>query len=166
MAEIFKVDLKGDPTGTSSQGGVEASYKDIHKILGDPMDESDGYKVSTEWILTGPRGCVVTLYDYKATSLYDDGMPSVEEFRAQRFYDWHIGADNKESGALFEGWLSAKLAEIPAPEPEFHEFRHATKAEAEAHQAGVQWANDSAIGIMPIVERDGKWFAVYQDQDN
>jgi hypothetical protein len=49
------------------------------KMFG-PGEESDGYKVSGEYVFTGPEGTVYTVYDYKSTSLYDDDYPTPEEF--------------------------------------------------------------------------------------
>ena len=71
----------GDPTGTYLQTHIDAIYKDLVTILGKPED-GEGYKVSGEWILTDSDGNVVTLYDWKSTSLYDDSYPSVREFRS------------------------------------------------------------------------------------
>lgn len=83
--------------GSSSlQGSILTSYKRLVELFGEPNVESDGYKTSSEWELVDEKGNLVTLYDYKATNLYGGDYPSVEEFRNQESYDWHIGAKNEE----------------------------------------------------------------------
>ena len=105
--------------GTSLQGCVEASFAQLRQIFGDPLPETDGYKVSTEWVLLCPvDGMTVTLYDYKETNLYSKDYPTVEEFRANPSYEWHVGAKDKFVAERFIAWLKWKLAtdnaDIPA----------------------------------------------------
>lgn len=73
-------------------GEITAPYSKLVELLGEPNVESDGYKVSTEWSLVLEDGTDFRLYDYKETSLYDEGLPTVDEFRALPAYSWHIGA--------------------------------------------------------------------------
>lgn len=96
-------------TGTSLKGYIVASYSDLHKLFGE--SSCDDYKVSTQWVLTYDDH-VVTLYDYKETNLYDDDLPSVEAFRAQPFYEWHIGAHSKIEAEAFKLWLKVKLGDL------------------------------------------------------
>lgn len=84
--------------GTSLQGHIIASFAELQAMFGPPLPESDGYKVSTEWHLRffpSDGGVEATIYDYNDTSLYDDGLPSVEEFRALPQYEWHIGGTSR-----------------------------------------------------------------------
>jgi hypothetical protein len=94
--------------GTSLIGYITAVYSDLEKALGKPM-ESDGYKVSGEWVLDDENGGVFTIYDWKSTELYDTGCPTVKNFRASiKKYRFHIGSNtrNAEKLAVF---LSEKL---------------------------------------------------------
>ena len=79
--------------GGSLQGYITLSYKDLRRIFGAPQ-ESDGYKVSTEWTIKDTvTGRMFSLYDYKETALYDSDLPSVRKFRQLPEYAWHIGCN-------------------------------------------------------------------------
>jgi hypothetical protein len=91
--------------GTSRQGDIQVKYKDLVLAFGEPM-ESDGYKVSGEWVfLNEETGDVFTLYDWKSTSLYNHSLPSVETFRnrdiAMQFNIGGHGSSNLESFKRF-----------------------------------------------------------------
>ena len=63
--------------------------------LGEP-DESDGFKVSGEYTFKAPNGGIITLYDWKCTSLYDPDAESPENFwRSQDTREFNIGGDDK-----------------------------------------------------------------------
>lgn len=108
---MFKKTRKS-PVSTCLQDSVTASYKDLVKVLGEPNGDSDGYKVSTEWLFENNKGQIVTLYDYEETDLYSSENPSVEKFRARKSYDWHIGAHTEEQAKEFRLWLKERLAHI------------------------------------------------------
>ena len=108
---MFKLNHAANASGTSLRGSIITSYAKLKTLFGEAR-ESDGYKVSSEWTFEGPNGEVVTLYDYKQTNLYDREYPSVEEFRAQSSYDWHIGANTVEIADKFEQWLEEELKKV------------------------------------------------------
>lgn len=102
----FKVDQNADVNGTHLQGHIEASYQDLEKAFGKPI-ESDGHKVSGEWIFVS-NGEVFTLYDWKSTSLYDPCLPSVQSFRANKEKTtFNIGG--RTNAANFIKWLEEKI---------------------------------------------------------
>lgn len=69
--------------GSSRMGNMKVIYKDLIMAFGQPI-ESDGYKVSGEWIfIEDESGEVFTLYDWKMTNLYDSDGISVEQLRTQ-----------------------------------------------------------------------------------
>lgn len=105
---MFKVNNNLSSGGTGLRGYIEASYKDLVKILGEPSGFDD-YKISTHWTLMDDNDNIVTLYDYKKTNLYGDTLPSVEDFREQGTYEWHIGAKSPMTALEFECWLRDKL---------------------------------------------------------
>lgn len=111
----FKLDNYADPIGTSLKNYVEASYEDLEYLFGTPTI-SDDYKVSGEWVFTSEDGDVVTLYDWKETSLYDSGLPSVEEFRTRNNICFHVGANSGMAAYDFIAWLEEKLANPHAEE--------------------------------------------------
>lgn len=67
-------------------------------LFGPPNSQGDGYKVSTEWVLEEiATGDVVTIYDWKETSLYDGFGRTPDELRTDLHgTQWHIGAYSKE----------------------------------------------------------------------
>jgi hypothetical protein len=103
----FRSDPQANPNGTHCLGYFDASYRELRALLGAPMDGD--HKVSTEWKLSGPGGCVVTLYDYKATNLYDNSLPTVRGFRRMKSYEWHIGAHDQASADALLAWLRVTL---------------------------------------------------------
>jgi hypothetical protein len=95
IGEFFKRASLNDAYGCSLQGYLSTSYAVLVKLFGIP-DEGDEYKVSSEWAIKDPKGRIYTIYDYKATNLYSDSLPSVKKFRSLPSYEWHIGAFNKD----------------------------------------------------------------------
>ena len=85
-----------------------------------PPPEGDGYKVSGNYVLTDDAGNVFTVYDWKATSLFDDdageggwpGPPTPEEFWANRNRaTLHIGGRKGKGFEAFRRWLLERTAE-------------------------------------------------------
>lgn len=67
-----------DNNGTSLQGYITISYKELVKAFGKPH-WTDGDKTTAEWCFKTVEGVVFTIYDYKNCS-----TPRGE-------YLWHIG---------------------------------------------------------------------------
>lgn len=100
--------------GTFRVGTLIAAPSDLRAVFGEPM-ESDGHKVSGEYVFASPDGSAVfTVYDYKATSLYDNDLPEPVDFWSSRTpFDFSIGG--RERGpqlAAFEAWLASALREL------------------------------------------------------
>ena len=96
-------------SGTHYLDEINCSYSALVEIFGEPNSEGDGCKVSTEWILESENGAIVTIYDYKETDLYDKELLSVEQFREQESYYWHIGGTNHDDALLLKEFIFAKL---------------------------------------------------------
>jgi hypothetical protein len=90
---IFKRSRKTSIGSHGMIGQIFASFKTLVKLFGPPFDyeHEDGDKITTVWIVEDNLGRAVEIYDYKATNLFYDENPSVEEFRKLPMYDWHIG---------------------------------------------------------------------------
>lgn len=73
--------------GSCLIGYYTASYRELYALFG---ESSECDKSSTQWIVNY-KGKNYSIYDYKETELYDEDLPSVEEFRSQESYNWHIG---------------------------------------------------------------------------
>lgn len=104
-----------DIGGTSLKGYVTARFSHIVAAFGAPIDEADGYKVSTEWNIKFSDGLVATIYDYKDTNLYDSSLPIVEDFRdladKGEGYEWHIGGRD----SVVVDRIKAILVSVSAP---------------------------------------------------
>lgn len=81
-----------DPTGTSLQGYAPFSYDRIVEVFGEPELGVDGDECAFNWSITFEDGTVASIYDYKASSLYDDGLPTPQQMK-DNFTDWHIGGN-------------------------------------------------------------------------
>jgi hypothetical protein len=103
----FKTSDRGGDT--SLQGQVSCSYKGLVRLFGEPNSDGDGYKVSVEWNLEDENGEVVTLYDWKCTSLYDGHGISPEQFKTLKQYDWHIGAENVRAANKLRNYIINNL---------------------------------------------------------
>jgi len=72
--------------GTSKQGTVKASIKDLRQHFGEP---STGYPKSTfHWQIRFEDGTVATIYDYYSSNRYADEDENVE---------WSVGGHSKEA---------------------------------------------------------------------
>jgi hypothetical protein len=95
--------VEGITLGASPGGGhlvdeLSASYTELTRLFGRPNMPGDGYKTTTEWSLEY-AGHPISVYDYKATSLYDDEEPSPAALRRRPKYDWHVGSDGSVEAA-------------------------------------------------------------------
>lgn len=79
-----------DDNMTYEMGRIDVSYDDLVKLFGEPNGYGDDYKISTYWTLEDNKGRVATIHDWKNTNLYEDDLPSVEEFRKFPSYQWTI----------------------------------------------------------------------------
>jgi mRNA-degrading endonuclease HigB of HigAB toxin-antitoxin module len=105
----FKRDNTVDSCGTSLKGHILARYRDLERLFGIPNAE-DEFKVSGCWVFTDSDGNVVTLYDWKRTNLYDEALPSVEEFRSNNNpVTFNIGGNDYTTVRLFISELSHTL---------------------------------------------------------
>lgn len=102
----FKVDSAASITGTSLQEYIEAHYRDLVNVLGEP-NWGAGDKTVIEWSLSSKLG-PVTLYDYKTNMTVQDFIDSPKP------YEWHIGAHKKATAQAFKTWLQNKLGQQPS----------------------------------------------------
>ena len=110
----YKVNYNLDICGTSLQTEVIARYSDIVALFGEPEDD-DEYKVSGCWTIEGPEGAVLTIYDWKSTSLYSKELPSVREFRtSKQRHRFHIGGHNRMAALELLGYIVEELSKRDA----------------------------------------------------
>lgn len=82
------------PNGTSLQGYVTASYDNLVAVFGEPNQSGDDYKVAFEWVLESVDGEIVTIYPWKNTNLYEEGLPGINHMKNTNTR-WHIGGKSK-----------------------------------------------------------------------
>ena len=75
-----------DINGTSLQGVLTATYKELCDLFGKPFD-GDGYKVDAEWGVRFEDGTVATIYNWKNGKNYC----GAEGKAVEQIMDWHIG---------------------------------------------------------------------------
>ena len=103
----MKLTPDADINETHRVGHIDLSPARLALRFG-PGVESDGYKVDREYLFTDDDGNVFTLYAYKATSLYDSGLPDPDAFWRQRSaQEFSIGGTT--SPDKFIQWLSKQL---------------------------------------------------------
>ena len=78
MSEFQKLELEDKPYteigGTSKMDDITVKPADLVLVFGKPI-ESDGYKISGEYVFKHRTGAVLTMYDWKWTTLYDEDNP-------------------------------------------------------------------------------------------
>lgn len=109
----FRFDPEADIDDTYRRGSITIPPKRLVDVFGPPQ-EADGYKVSGRYTFTDRAGNVFTVYDWKATTLFDDGVgegeesgsPSPEEFWGN-WYPETLNIGGREGGDLeaFRRWL-------------------------------------------------------------
>ena len=108
----YVIDFNADINGTCLVGHLDTNYKQLKKLFGEP-EESDGCKVSGEWVFKDRTSKdVFTVYDWKQTDLYDTGYPSVDEFRdSDSNYAFSVGGHNskKMEAEKFIAWMKTQL---------------------------------------------------------
>jgi len=96
-------------SGTSLKTHITVSYPKLIELFGQP-DECDGYKVSGEFTFEASNGELVTLYDWKKTSLYDSTSQSPQRLRERTNVELNIGGNNAITAQIFALWLQGRLA--------------------------------------------------------
>ena len=78
---------KIDVNGTSYQGVISESFKNLLNAFGTPMGASDDGKVDVEWNVLFNDGVVATIYNWKngPASMGSNGTNPVD------IQTWHIG---------------------------------------------------------------------------
>lgn len=75
---VYDLTPKNQMTGR--KWSFYCSPRDLAAKLGDTSIVTDSYKVSREWVFLDARKNIYAVYDWKATSTYDSGLPSPDEF--------------------------------------------------------------------------------------
>jgi hypothetical protein len=81
-----------DPTGTSLQGRVNATFVELLTLFGEPHD-GDRYKTDAEWTIRFEDGVIATVYNWKNGHNYcgTDGLP------VEAITEWNVGGQTKQA---------------------------------------------------------------------
>ena len=113
----FTFNPDADVNGTYKVGEVVVVPARLVARFG-PPGEVDGYKVSGEYRFTDDRGRVYTVYDWKETSLYGEGVDAGEESLVQTPAEFwgnenpatlQIGGRDDADVPAFKAWLTAEV---------------------------------------------------------
>ena len=86
--------------GTSLQGYVTTTMRDLIAAFDEPTFYYPGDKVTVEWEHTFSDGTIVTIYDWKR---YDAGVPDMDEIM-----EYNIGGFNRDVVELVKNAVLAK----------------------------------------------------------
>lgn len=110
----YKLNPNANTDGTHKQAELHTTFAELLALFGMP-EESDGHKSSGDWIFESNKGDVFTIYDWKATNLYDPSLPSVDEFRrSPAQVTFSVGG--RGDVADFLSWVSWRLNEVTPEE--------------------------------------------------
>ena len=95
--------------GTYYQKTINISYQNLVEIFGKPNGQTDKYKTTMEWDLENEKGNVVSIYDYKMTSLYDKLYPAPKEFKNDKAIDFRIGGFETDVADALYKYIESKI---------------------------------------------------------
>ena len=105
---MFRLAPTTDTTGIFTMGELEVPPALVVERFGPPA-ESDGYKVSGEFVFIDDRGEPFVVHDWKSTSLWEESLPTPEEFWARNEpEELSIGTRGVET-TEFERWFLEQL---------------------------------------------------------
>tara|TARA_Y100000592_G_C5430754_1_gene298251 strand:- start:8 stop:385 length:378 start_codon:yes stop_codon:yes gene_type:complete len=96
--------------GTSLKSHIAVKPIDLIFAFGQPL-QSDGYKVSGEYVFKHRSGEVITMYDWKWTTLYDPEAkykPS-ELWALNKNIEFNLGAKDHSYIDDFQDWLPREI---------------------------------------------------------
>ena len=105
---MFRLDSAANTIGITEVGEVEVVPAALVERFGHPAS-GDDYKVSGEYVFTGTRDEVFVLHDWKATSQWEDDLPSPAELWASpQLWEFSISSRDLDP-AEFRAWLITQL---------------------------------------------------------
>ena len=93
--------------GTSYTTEIYIKPLQLIEMFGEP-EGCDEYKSSGMYVFKDWEDNVITLYDWKATNLYNDSCPTPDEFwNSNQLRELHIGSAGAEAGKRFKAILES-----------------------------------------------------------
>lgn len=99
-------------TDLTFRGFIRTAPQHLTGTFGHPSGPTGDGKVSGTFVFEDNRGCIVAIYDWKATSLYDDrpiaNLPTVQEFWAsEEPAEFSLAATGNIDLIKFARWIEA-----------------------------------------------------------
>jgi len=111
----FKLDRSSGTKGVRLQSYLEMPFEDLVARFGEPRC-GDGISTLHQWVFSDAAGNVYTVYDCKATTMYDRSLVSPARFRELPVYKWHIGAYPNVPWESFKAWINQEVNVNPNPD--------------------------------------------------
>tara|TARA_B100000131_G_C18096065_1_gene604076 strand:+ start:952 stop:1272 length:321 start_codon:yes stop_codon:yes gene_type:complete len=105
---MFKLNQDASVNGTCRQSEVMVAPSRLIEKFGPPI-ESDGYKVSGEYVFEDSEGSVFTVYDWKATTLYSPDYGFTPEYFWSLTTPMEFNVGGNKSAADFVEWLKKEV---------------------------------------------------------
>jgi hypothetical protein len=121
----YKLNPYADINGTYKVATLKTTFGQLLAVFGMP-EESDGHKSSGDWLFSSDNGDTFTIYDWKATNLYDSSLPSVEDFRrSAEVVEFSVGG--RGDASQFLSWVSWLINEVTPEAVQLAVFEHLDK---------------------------------------
>jgi hypothetical protein len=81
-------------------GTIQCPFSQLKAVLGRPTRDAriapwgTFDKSAFDWFLRFDDGAGATVYDYKASSVYEEGRPSPDDLVKQDYDHWHVGGND------------------------------------------------------------------------
>lgn len=108
---MFKLNHAADTIGTGYMGDIEVPPMALIRRFGPPDQEGDGYKESGRYVFVDEAGEPFIVHDWKATSLWEEGYPTPEEFWSGEEPDEFFISSRGRNVSEFKQWLLSQLGE-------------------------------------------------------
>jgi len=110
---MFQLTPKVRASGTTYRGSLRIAPLDLVERFGEHQGPSGDRKTSGHYVFQGSDGCVVVVYDWKSTSLYDARpeaqLPSTGDFWSMfEPTEFSVAASGKLNLPAFAEWLGAQ----------------------------------------------------------
>ena len=114
---MFTLTPQASTAETTQRGSLRIAPRDLVERFGPPLPASGDRKVSGSYTFTDTQGNVATVYDWKATALYDGrpetNLPTVTTFWASTAStEFCVAARGLVDFRAFARWLEARITPL------------------------------------------------------
>merc|ERR1712216_949438 len=115
----YKLDREAPTKGVRLQSYLEMPFDCLLARFGEPRC-GDGVTTLNQWVFSDASGNVYSVYDWKATTMFDRSLVSPARFRELPVYRWHIGTYNGVPWQPFKSWI---FNEVNVQDPDVNAAR-------------------------------------------